>query len=387
MARILMTGMCSAQDLRVFHSDASRIFFRPFAPKIESYSDLMKMFSAAGNTGNYLISEGAYWTLKDHDVDYLPFWYVLQWIENSDFQKLILEHYSFCVFVTANILHQDYNLVNELKVLEGMPMPIIFMSVGVQRVSALADLLSPSSVRFIEFLKGTDSVVFTRGAFAGEFLRQQGVRNVFDACCPSAFYQSEQILSGVRRLKECQISELHEVWVNGYLGDGQCALADIGLFRTLARHVNYVLQDEPSLFGVLDQFSEEPMLYNDGTGLLLKKPKNLGTNTSEAYAFFSTEQWRARASAVDLLFGRRFHGNLVGLQAGRPAIFIAHDDRVLEMVESIGVPYIRSEEWEHAEDKRDFLSKFVHSVDVTRFENHYCEKRAQFLERIKSLFG
>jgi polysaccharide pyruvyl transferase WcaK-like protein len=43
----------------------------------------------------------------------------------------------------------------------------------------------------------------------------------------------------------------------------------------------------------------------------------------------------------DFVFGSRFHGNIIALQAGTPACLICHDTRTSEMAEFLGLPFVR----------------------------------------------
>ena len=347
----------------------------------------------AANSGNYLITEGAYRAFEGHDIQYVPFWYLVKQIDRKEFIELLAKEYDFCLFVTANILNADFDLTNEICVLEAMPLPTIFMSIGVQRRSDLAGNLHPSAARFIEFLKQDKSFTFTRGAFAAQFLRSQGVTNVFESCCPSAFNFSEQIVRGVRRLKDVDLSDLGEVWVNGYLGGGsEFTGGDLRALRPASRRLGYVFQDEPLLFGAMRNLEGEKRVYNDGAGVLTTTPycheaTGLPSKSVDYYAFFSPEQWRARSAAVDVFVGRRFHGCLIGLQAGRPAVCIAHDDRVTEMLESVGIPFVSSEEWDRSENKLEHMGDFIREIDIGKFEAIYERKKNEFSDTINKVLA
>ena len=151
MARILMTGMCSTLDRTVYYSDAAGVRCRPFSPVVKTYAEVIAQFKIAANTGNYLISEGAYRAFEGHDVEYIPFWHLLSKAADENAMKAIRETYDFCLFTTANILNRELDLTNESKVLEAIAMPTIFMSIGVQSRSVLSCLSAPS-LRFIERL-------------------------------------------------------------------------------------------------------------------------------------------------------------------------------------------------------------------------------------------
>jgi hypothetical protein len=391
MVRILMTGMCSVQDRHAFHADTQRVFFRPFPRQVRTRADVLKQFEMAANTGNYLISEAAYRTLEKHEVEYIPFWFLIARLKAPEYFEEIKGRFDFCLFVTANILNSDFDISAEIEVLRALGMPTIFMSIGVQRRSDLANALHRSATDFIEFLKSDQVFSFTRGEFAADFLRSQGVRNVIEACCPSAFHHHENIIAGVQRLKDVGQADLREVWVNGYLSGDGVAAQDVRSLAPIAETIGYVLQDEPLLFGTLDNFADDDVLYDEASGRLIKGPviplPMPDGRALDLYAFFSPQEWRLRSAAISLSVGRRFHGNLVTLQAGVPGLFIAHDDRVTEMVSSAGFPFLRPMEWNATQDKVALLRSFTASIDIARFEDTYSRKREHFIRQVQSIIG
>lgn len=389
MPRIMMTGMCSVQDRQAFHADERRVFYRPFAEPVRSYADYIAQFRMAANTGNYLITEGAYRAFAGHEVTYVPFWFLKARLADPDFVAYIRREFHFCLFATANILNADFDLTNEVAVLETYDLPTVFMSIGVQRRSDLTGSLHPSARRFVDYLKRDTSFAFTRGAFAADFLRGQGVGNVFEACCPSVFNQSDNILAGLKRLKAFAFDDVGEIWLNGYLGSQARADDDLRQFAPLTRRLGYVFQDEPLLFGAAGNLEGQERIYDETTGRLTMPPACRvdmeAADRTDYYAFFSPEHWRVRGSAVDLFIGRRFHGNLVGLQSGRPAVFVAHDDRVTEMLQAVGLPFLPAAEWDTASDKPALVTRFAHGLDVSRIEDVYETKREQFGRMVKAV--
>lgn len=180
------------------------------------------------------------------------------------------------------------------------------------------------------------------------------------------------------------------MWINGYLGAGpKTSLTEIETFFPVARRLGYVFQDEPLLFHAMDNMVGQPSVYDDATGMLTRTPachlKQFPEKSIDYYAFFAPEQWRARSGAVDLFVGTRFHGNLIGLQAGRPAFFIAHDDRVTEMLTSISLPFVTPAEWNEAPDRIKFLEAFLKSIELAKFENVYNTKKETFARQIREI--
>ena len=55
--------------------------------------------------------------------------------------------------------------------------------------------------------------------------------------------------------------------------------------------------------------------------------------------FYDIQAWRRELRQVDLIFGARIHGSMMGIYAGRPTLTIANDQRILEMVEQMMLPH------------------------------------------------
>ena len=63
------------------------------------------------------------------------------------------------------------------------------------------------------------------------------------------------------------------------------------------------------------------------------------------------------------------------MQAGTPALMIAVDDRMREMLEFIGFPYIEAATWNREADKRGYLANFLGQIDSQAVIDRYsaCE--------------
>jgi polysaccharide pyruvyl transferase WcaK-like protein len=100
---------------------------------------------------------------------------------------------------------------------------------------------------------------------------------------------------------------------------------------------------------------------------------------SHCKAFFSIDEWSAFMLQKDLSIGSRFHGNLIALLNGVPAILFAHDSRTAEMAKFMSIPHYPV----HQVDRLDVRTLYEQS-DFQRFAKAYAENYAQykgFLER------
>jgi polysaccharide pyruvyl transferase WcaK-like protein len=68
--------------------------------------------------------------------------------------------------------------------------------------------------------------------------------------------------------------------------------------------------------------------------------------------------------SLSLSVGTRFHGNMLAMQAGTPAVVFPHDTRTLEMCETMGIPYCN---WDKI-GSEDGLQAVVKSINFSGIE-------------------
>ena len=57
--------------------------------------------------------------------------------------------------------------------------------------------------------------------------------------------------------------------------------------------------------------------------------------------FFDVSDWMDYYKGFDFVIGTRIHGTMLALQAGTPALCIAHDSRTLELCQTMKMPMSR----------------------------------------------
>ena len=63
-----------------------------------------------------------------------------------------------------------------------------------------------------------------------------------------------------------------------------------------------------------------------------------------AYSFLAVPAWMEFIHMMDLSIGTRLHGNMLALQAGVPTVFVHHDLRVAELIDTMKLPAIHMNE-------------------------------------------
>lgn len=80
--------------------------------------------------------------------------------------------------------------------------------------------------------------------------------------------------------------------------------------------------------------------------------------------FFDTETWLEHYRRFDFVIGTRFHGVMVALQAGIPALCIVHDSRTLEMCQEMKVPYVCADDVCDGINRNQLLKLFNFDPDA-----------------------
>lgn len=79
--------------------------------------------------------------------------------------------------------------------------------------------------------------------------------------------------------------------------------------------------------------------------------------------FFDVPSWMEHYRRFDFVIGTRIHGVMLALQAGVPALCIAHDSRTLELCQTMKVPYVLSKDVVGGIQRKDLLRLFQFDPD------------------------
>ncbi|URK86611.1 polysaccharide pyruvyl transferase family protein [Rhizobium sp. RCAM05350] len=380
--RILLTGIPSYLQRTIGQVSGTTVVHRPYFEETSTKKDLISQVRRIANTGNYLIGEGAAESLRGHDVTYLPFWHLANNRESEDLYERVNREFDICVFASANLLRPGYSADLEAEVFAKLKMPVVVMGIGIQRKEGLKELLPAGTLQFLEVLKKKESFFLTRGYFTAEFLREQGMKFVKPTGCPSLYFAPNEMKRSLAALANPGLAEAQKIAFGGYLGSVADTIVDAHALLKPDSVASYVVQDEVVAYNLSLTGDDNDIVYDRASGRITGateyKHSEKWQRKSELLVYFDTNQWRGAMSSRDLCFGRRFHGCIIGMQAGTPALMIAVDDRMREMLEFIGFPYIEAATWNREADKRAYLSNFLAKIDTQAVIDRYSACEANF---------
>ncbi|MBD8729763.1 polysaccharide pyruvyl transferase family protein [Pseudomonas sp. CFBP 13710] len=341
-------------------------------PDISDWEDLIKATEVNGNTGNYLIGDAGMQALSGCDVDFIPSWHVVFIINNPELLKEFRKKYEKLVIFTANLLRGDYSADTELFMVKKLDLPTVMMSVGIQDRFNLD--LPPATVELLDIFKVKNDFIFCRGFESANFLRDRNVNNAHEAGCPSIFAFPEQIKQALMSLSAIDTSRKLNILMSGYLGNQIGTVEDINAISSFSSHISYALQDDHLFYG-FDFVPNDKLFYEWNNGLIRGTAKyefkELEIKQPSYHIFWETDQWREFASTHDVFIGRRFHGGIIAMQAGIPALFLNIDDRMREMLGYAGFPCLEASILQESKNQAGQINEFIDSFDFTEAKKHY----------------
>ncbi|QRM53292.1 polysaccharide pyruvyl transferase family protein [Sinorhizobium sp. BG8] len=377
--RILLTGIPSYLQRTIADVSGTTVIHRPYFDQTRTRKDLISQVRRIANTGNYLIGEGAAESLRGHDVTYLPFWHLANNRDSNELYERVNSEFDLCVFASANLLRPGYSADLEAEIFAKLKMPVVVMGIGIQKKEGLKELLPAGTLKFLEVLRNKESFFLTRGYFTAEFLKEQGMKFVKPTGCPSLYFAPNEMRRSLTSLANPQLAEAQKIAFGGYLGSVADTIVDAHALLKPDSVASYVVQDEVVAYNLALTGDDNQIVYDPASGRITGateyKHSEKWQRKHELLVYFDTHQWRSAMSVRDLCFGRRFHGCIIGMQAGTPALMIAVDDRMREMLEFIGFPYIEAATWNRETDKRAYLANFLGQIDAQAVIDRYnaCE--------------
>lgn len=378
--RILLTGIPSHFTRLIQRAHGSAVIYSERQPRPEGKDAFFTELRNISNTGNYLIGEGALGALSSN-ATHIPFWHLYNACTTGAGLDEINANFDICVFTCANLLRKGLSADAEALVLEHLNMPVVMLGIGIQKRDDLASSLPQGTRKLLQVIKKKEHYFLTRGRETASFLKDEGFSFVKPVGCPSIYLMPGNVRRALRALPHVRIPQARTVF-SGYLGATLTAIDDVNALTSLDSTSSYVIQDELLHFDMQIEPDESGRVYNSASGELIGKTTFKGQDrlqrSLKLYAFYDTNQWRAWTSTMDFSFGRRFHGAIIALQAGVPGLMVAVDDRMREMLDFSGLPYVEATILDHAENRAEFVADHIAGLHVAEILDHYNEREQGF---------
>lgn len=259
------------------------------------------------------------------------------------------------VIACANQLGPHVDLGAQANNLEAAGLPVIGLGLGAQAASRTEEVqIPPGTRRWLEVIAAhapSDAPnIGVRGDFTLAQLERMGLgRRAAVIGCPSNFITLDGDVAGLvaaraampvqrvaaavgqphwPRLAEIERAMLDLVDATG----GSCVVQHDLLMVRLGQ--GEFADISPHGFELLRSYFR-PALDDEAFALWCRRTM---------LCFGNVPSWMRWLAQHDFVIGPRFHGLMLGIQAGIPAGCIAHDSRTAELCETVGIPFLDAEQ-------------------------------------------
>lgn len=353
----------------------------------ERLVDLKPTHQLTGNRGNIIHAEAP---VKIFDRDPKKSVYgniaTLQATLGAGYRETIANNFDMIIVSMANFIRPDHDgarLASALTALDGV-VPFIILGAGLQGNHPLSAML-PGNRDLLAVMNERAAVFGVRGAMTHAWLTENGFSRATVLGCPSLYAFPQSILSidgAAARAKGAAA----DVMTAGHLSLRGDSIVPRGLelaraFRDIK--ASYVFQDEFFAYGA--GLPEQPFSYNEGNQTSPAGPLNAWlsqkcgqkVNFERYYYFTEAGAWRQAGLRHDVFIGDRFHGGVAVLQAGQPAIFLKHDNRVSELTNHFGLPALTTQEFAQKGLKAT-MDQYLSDDALARMKKIYRQRHAEF---------
>ncbi len=300
------------------------VFFRSVAAgqKVADENRADGLFLAVGNTGNMLFELALERQLAPDverlwDVEDIP----------AGLETLILSMSNF--ISPASDLTKISDAIEAKKVER-----IVMIGCGAQAdgFDVSSFVFTRGTRRFLDLLRERSRTIGVRGAYTASVLDDLGFDNLATIGCPSIYWPMEQGWGDFRPPEQ----DGPRSYGTHCTPTGKYRDSVGNLFAYGQKHdMYYLCQTE------IDYFAEKRHPDFDYYMMSTERAHVIHEwMRRRARIFFDLDEWIRFNEGLSFVLGSRFHGNVVTMLAGRPALNMTFDTRTREMIDHYNLPYI-----------------------------------------------
>lgn len=263
----------------------------------------------------------------------------------------IEENYDHIVIPASNFLYSGYDLSGMADFVERIKLPCTMIGVGSQAPTYDSKIeLQPGTLRLLKVVSERSKSIGARGHFTADWLNKFGIKNVEVIGCPSFFWTCLPTLSVNKKpfgnVLNIAINASRNV-INHSPDPKRMRLIETQILRqALQFKCEFFVQNEynESILarGKSDEINDSifsPILDYYGADAQDEATKIFFRD--HCRIFFDIPSWADAIKQFDFSIGTRFHGNMIALQNGVPAVVIVHDVRTQELCELLHIPFLK----------------------------------------------
>lgn len=318
------------------NKDRVKVFFNPSL----RFHHENTVEALGNNTGNLVYIEAAREQLN-YDIEAR---FTKEWVNSSLGRKNIISLMPASNFVSENTVWCK----RMIPILEKTDMQFTFVGLGAQAAldetpKSVVMRLSDRQKYVFKLVSERALSIGVRGEFTAECLAEMGIKNVEVIGCPS-FYQ--------------------------YIGQYPILAAPTG-----ERILYTADKSKKKIYELAEQSSSNLICQNHEDCL-----------GGEETIFYDFKEWNdyIKNSKFTFAFGSRFHGNMMALRNGIPTLWIVHDWRTLELVQTMGLPHINY--YDEKFRKIKYLEELFEYCDYSEVYKRYPQLNKKYCNFMRKNF-
>ncbi|WND03186.1 polysaccharide pyruvyl transferase family protein [Temperatibacter marinus] len=346
----------------------------------EAFSFQEVIHLSGQNLGNFFIGEAVCRHLRHYYADEVDIsYYSIDDLKACSLHELD-NKFDHIVMAASNLLRPNAYFNIYEKLLSATTLPITVMGLGAQAAEMSDEIvLTPTTERFVKMVSERSYKIGVRGAYTASILEKLSIHNIEITGCPTLYVnRAEDCDFNIPKDKPLRLalSTTHDN--HDYRQYDQALDLYRKMFKYLLNAHSYHILQTHTIDAQLA--AHATLSQND----LMATKKLYGLDSLEdadqlvslSKVFYTYQQWSDFLKChIDLAFGTRLHGNLMAITNGIPALFIAHDTRLLEICDYFSLPHLTLEE---LKDKPLTDALIRQNTDFTAFKTKLASQRPLF---------
>ena len=237
----------------------------------------------------------------------------------------------------------------------------------------LVSELDPIRLRFFKALSERAVSIGVRGEFTAACLEEMGIHNYRIIGCPSAY----MYLDGSFKMKQ-QPDAKRSVFTVTTKRPMESKIIDLGIQHN-DQWIMQMMTEHPEIAFEGKDLSDDAFV-RAFPKLNASKEELVQFMRTNAHMFFSYKEWCEflQKNEISFSYGSRFHGNMCSLRNGVPSLWITHDSRTSELVNTLHLPSINYEQLEQVKCVEE-LVEFCNYDDFNKNYRRLTENYVEFL--------
>lgn len=348
--------------------------------RIHRTDDIYEKFVATGsNTGNLYIGYAVhkFFNTREKFNMWLP-------LTDQEIEE-IRDKADVILMGSSNFINPESDFGVTAENLKKLKLPVIVLGIGAQAsdVSVKDMQLTEGTKHFLHQISELSVTIGVRGEFTAEVLNGMGIKNTTVIGCPTYY---------LNKNPNYRVEKQNELLRSAFNYTDLKQKCDEYIFRhAYANQIDVIGQTE-----FIEDYWKKDMIINPNNTLVKadeemreKLYKQITGNSiveikkyfrNHFHQYYDIDEWADNITKYNFAIGTRFHGNMIAVQNGVPALLVAHDSRTKELADYCNIPYIEA----NRIDRKFDLSMLYKETDYSKFNKEYSSKFNKYIDFLRS---